>query len=193
MDSLQSIFQQVALIDEGEVTADDRVNFFHVVTPPFDSESVLYATKSHAMDRFTALLQAAPHCGILVRHGIPQVADVSWIRHFVGNRKLYFLGDCDPFDLLVYQAVASEFDMNFLGISDRFLSAMDVELKPSLSVAIEGAEARAWEMLLETRAPIESWVGEKCFGMLNQGRKMEVEAVVSYACQPLTKLFDCIP
>ena len=40
--------------------------------------------------------------GMVGRYGLPNKADLAWIRKVIGKQPLLFLGDMDPVDLMVF-------------------------------------------------------------------------------------------
>jgi hypothetical protein len=190
---IESLRKQVAAFDDGEITTQDRTYPFNVVPPLANSKSVLYTTKFHSLRRFSESLETGPPCGVLARYGMPEIEHISWISAFVNDRTLLFLGDCDPFDLIVFSALASVFEIEYLGVSDRLLKLMDVDIDHHLTIPLESGEAAALELILEKSDRMQTLVGPNCYAMLKEGRKMEIEAVVSFARQPLCRLFELIP
>ena len=63
---------------------------------------VLFTTKPAIVSTVIEKCDAARDFGMIGRYGLPSVADLPWIRTMVGSRELFFLGDMDPVDLMVF-------------------------------------------------------------------------------------------
>ena len=182
--------EEVALFDDGEVTSQDR-SFPFAVVPPLDNENtVLYVTKWTAIQRISESSLNSMNCGVVARYGLPKVEDIFWIKEFANDRKLLFLGDCDPFDLLVYHAISKVFEVEYVGVSDRLLTLWDVDIDKNITISLVDAEVEALEYLLARNPQLESLLGTECYRMLREGRKMEIEAAINFARRPLHRLFE---
>jgi hypothetical protein len=182
--------EEIAMFDDGEITSQDRSSPFIVVPPRNDESTVLYVTKWPPIYRASESSVNAMNCGVVARYGIPNVEEISWVKEFAKDRKLLFLGDCDPFDLLVYSAISSVFAIEYLGVSDRLIKLLDVNIERNITIPLATAELDALEYLQLRTPQLESLLGANCYRMLTQGRKMEVEAIINFARQPLHRLFD---
>jgi hypothetical protein len=139
---------------------------------------VLYTTKPacvwHALEQTTggALIQ------LVGRPGLPNEDEVPWLRRLAGDRHVLFLGDSDPADLLIFAWLRWQMPIKYGGVSDRLVLALDVQIQDTPAIPFADSEREAVSMLGEVCPDYRELVGPKCAALLDQGRKIEVEAVI---------------
>ena len=87
---------------DGEFTCPARTNPFQVVFPTPSAKTILYSTKPLcvlALEDCETVLAT----GLIGRYGLPTEDNFSFgYVHCTGDRVVYFLGDADPVDLLIF-------------------------------------------------------------------------------------------
>jgi hypothetical protein len=138
----------------------------------------LYTTKParvlHALEQTTG--EAAIQ--VIGRLGLPNEDDVRWLKHLVGDREVLFLGDSDPADLLIFAWLRWQMPVKYGGVSDRLALALDVQIQDTPAIPFADSEREAVSLLGEVCPDYRELVGPKCAALLDQGRKIEVEAVI---------------
>ena len=120
--------------------------------------------------------------GLICRSGLPHAKDAGWIRNLLGGRRLVFLGDMDPVDLMVFAWWRASLDSGqvaYLGISDHYLDRLEVEIPEEYLISLAPCEQRSMPVLDAVCPDYRAVVGPDCAALLDGGRKIELEAVAS--------------
>lgn len=120
--------------------------------------------------------------GLISRIGLPNIEDVSWMRDMLGQNKLMFIGDMDPGDLMIFawlRAHLGHAQVIHLGISDSYLNHLGVELPQSYIMSCSASEQKSLPLLGTVLPDFRDIVGPDCAALLEDGRKIELEAVAS--------------
>ena len=150
---------------------------YSVTVPSPETRCVLYTTKPMSVAH--ALEDGLPSMQVIGRTGLPNEDDAEWLRTLAGDRIVLFLGDADPADLLVFAWLRSQMPISHVGVSDLLAQKLGVRLEHSLSIALADEEKTALS-LLANLCPEYRWlVGPHCAAFLDQGRKIEIEAVIN--------------
>jgi hypothetical protein len=155
---------------------------YSVVGPATDGAPVVFTTKPSVVLAATDQDEVADGTGVIGRYGLPSLRDLDWIGRIVGARTVLFLGDMDPADLMVFawlrnSLCASQF--TFTGVNDALLEAAGLSATTPLSLPLAASEQQSMTLLRTVLPDLADTVGRDCARMLEQGRKIELEAVRS--------------
>ena len=167
---------------DGNFALECRSHSYSVIGPVNSNTRIVYATKPRHVVMAIDASATPDRFGMIGRYGLPQRADVKWIRDFVGNRKVLFLGDLDPPDLIVYAYLRAHFapvPLRHLGINDAFLKKQQSQLPEGFLMSLSKSERRSVPFLREVLPDLAKIVGRHCAQLLEDGRKIELEAVSS--------------
>lgn len=154
---------------------------YAVVLAPAKARCVLYTTKPQAMLAALCRHGFEVPCDVIGRYGLPFEADVNDLEALVGNRRLAFVGDADPCDLLIFGWLRSRIDISFRGVNDLLYERCHATLDERLTIAQSDAESAAMPLVARCVPDYASLLGSKCAGVLASGRKVEVESFVTSA------------
>jgi hypothetical protein len=99
------------------------------------------------------------------------------------------LGDCDPFDLLVFAWLRQHLSVHYLGVSDIVLSAVGLQVEDSMTITLPEDELNAMSLVEEFLPNYARLIGPSCAELLARKRKIELEALVSYGKRPHAPLW----
>lgn len=168
--------------NDGEFVRCDRGYAYQVIPPSRRGAPIFYTTKANAFAAGTASELPDQSFGFVAGYGLPNRADVSTIRRLVGNHRLFFLGDLDPQDLLIFAWLRVRLRpkrIQFLGICDRYLDQLKAVLPDTFHIRLSRSERRSMTPLSRVLPDLEQLIGNRCYDLLTGGRKTELEAVVS--------------
>lgn len=158
---------------------------FTVIPPRSTNNTIIYSTKKHNVLRLAHDLGSELAFGAVLRCGLPSSEDIDWLRTFVGSRRLIFLGDADPADLLTFALLREHLPIEYIGLTDQLLTKAEVEPGDHLTIALSDSEAAALPLLSDCFGELSSHLGYWCSSLLSSSRKIEVEALLSFAnCSP---------
>jgi hypothetical protein len=123
-----------------------------------------------------------PGGGLIGRYGLPCATDVDSVRKLTGRRKILFLGDLDPSDLLIFAWLRARLGprrIEYLGIGDRLLNERAIVIPDSYWIKLSRSERRSLPVLNEAFPDFRDVAGPHCAAELDNGRKLELEAIVS--------------
>lgn len=165
-----------ALPDNGEFVPPWH-GYPYFVVGPTTHRRVYYTTKPSCLSRRPDEPQSLAFIG----QGIfPHRSDLDWIERLVGDRELVFLGDCDPPALLIYAWLRSQRPIRFCGVSDDLISRMQVKNREHILISLTAEETAALPFVSRILPDLKSLIGPNCYGMLQDGYKIEVEGVVNF-------------
>ncbi|HVC95489.1 MAG TPA: hypothetical protein VND64_17470 [Pirellulales bacterium] len=104
---------------------------FWVVRTTSNSARMIYTTKSTWIRAAFENSEFVDRAGLVFRCGLPVAADVPWLLDVVGRRELFFLGDLDPPDLMIFAWLRNRLapaPIVHLGVNDWLLARIDAEL-----------------------------------------------------------------
>lgn len=188
---LTALQERVVAIDE-EFSGGNRGYAYHIIPPLDSSKCVLYMTKFSIYWRVSDEARYVPDFGIIGRYGLPRCDEIWWIHGFVGGRKFFFLGDCDPLDLLIFSVLRERFNLTYYGISEKLCKLMEFQLKPILTIPLSASEQELMKILREREVDIHQLVGTELATMLEDGRKLEIEAICNFSPVPKINLLDSL-
>ncbi len=166
---------------DGEFQCGERV-FPYTVIGPAGMDRFIFTTKPRGVLAIIERCGVQDGIGMIGRYGLPAAADLEWIRKIVGRRRLLFLGDMDPVDLLVFAWLAERLGsrrVGYLGVNDALLDALRIRPVQPLLIECALSERKSLAFLKRVFPAFPAVVGPRCAQMLERGEKMEFEAVVS--------------
>lgn len=176
---------------DGEFVCPPRSCPYSVVGPQTDCGVVLFATKPVIVCAASDLNAKGNVLSVIGRYGLPDENDLRWIQEIVGRRKLIFLGDIDPPDLMIFAWLRdrmSPMRVEYAGISDRFLDLLGINGLESITIPWSQSERSSSVILEQIFADLEDRVGPKCFELIDREYKIEIDAVVSSGQRTSTAL-----
>lgn len=174
--------------DQGDFFVATRDRPFSVIPPTAGIKEIMYCTKQHCLRRLLRDLGGQLHMAAVMRGGLPSSDDVEWLRGQVGSQRMLFLGDADPCDLLTYALLREHLPIDYVGVSDGLLLRCGVDLDESLTIQLVPPEIEALSLIVECLGDLESQLGPWCAGLLSLGRKIEMEALFSFANFPAVEI-----
>lgn len=165
----------------GEFCGSERWGYV-IVPPPSSDGRIIWTTKEHSVELALCKAPESANLGMVARYGLPRTADVSHILNFVGSQGLMFLGDLDPDDLLVFIWLTEKLSpkpIEYFGIGDKFINDRRVEIPDSFRIELSKSEGESLALLKEVRPDYREFVGDRCVKQLDDGYKIEIEAVIS--------------
>lgn len=187
-----SLPARLTTIDAGELTNVPRSVPFSVVFPPQENCPVIYTTKAHAGLRLFLTETEEPSVGMIARYGLPDPSQIAALNRIVGERELFFLGDCDPFDLLTFAWLRAHRTIRYLGISDAVRSAVGLQWKDSMLIHQSAEEQDAMALVADVLPSYAELVGPRCSEVLANKQKIELEALVSFCTRPHSELIELL-
>ncbi len=177
---------------DGEFGCEEPGPAYWVQTPASARARVIFTTKPSTIGRAIAASENNQMLGLIGRYGLPNGRDLGWIRALIGARKLLFLGDLDPPDLMIFAWLRSRFRparVRFLGISDDLLKRIGARPTERNTIALTPTELAAWQMLPSVMPDLQKLIGPSCVTLLASGRKLELEATLG-ALQKSPEVFS---
>lgn len=158
---------------------------FTFIPQKSNSDTVVYCTKQHCLLKLVHELGGNHSFGAILRSGLPSDDDAIWLYSEVESRRLLFLGDADPADLLIFAWLHERLPIEYRGLSDELLIQCGVELRDNLTIQLSESEIAALPLVSHYLGDLTSQLGPWCSALLSSGRKIEVEALISFAtCAP---------
>ena len=184
-------------IDEWFTRCGDGIEFvrcgradpYAVIGPsrPKSRPTYVYATKTSCILDARQEHPEFDVIGLISRVGLPNAEDVPWISGLIGQGQLVFLGDMDPVDLMVFawlKARLKHASLTYLGISDGYLSQLGVVVPEAFIMSCAPCERSSLTLLGSVLPDFRELIGPVCAALLDDGRKIELEAVVSSLSPP---------
>lgn len=177
-------------IDEWFESADDDTDFvceerafpYSVIGPVNASSTVIFTTKPACVLSSVRTHPEFATIALVGRSGLPSAEDLNWFRDLVGQRRLLFLGDMDPVDLMVFAWLRENLkpsDIGHLGVSDSYIQKLHVQLPDNFIMSCTPTEISSLSLLEEVFSDFREVIGHECTKLLDAGRKIELEAVAS--------------
>lgn len=172
--------------DDGEFVRLPATHPYSVAVLASEVRCVLYTTKPACVLAALEKENRIPAMRIVGRAGLPNGPDTAWLRELASGSPLVFLGDADPADLLVFAWLRLRMPVSYAGVSDRLVQRLRVQVDDSLTVPLTDTEKAAVSLLAEVCPDYRLTTGGKCAAFLDQGRKIEIEAVLTSATNGAT-------
>jgi hypothetical protein len=173
--------------EDGEFVVASGDYRFAVVEPAGKTDPIVFTTKPHPV---LAAIDASRHSislGLIGRYGLPAESEIASFRSRLAGHPLYFLGDMDPADLMIYCWLRTQLapkPLFHIGVSDGYLETLSADLPDSFILRSSPFEVASLELLERVFPDVRATVGERSSRLLNEGRKIELEAVVSALGSP---------
>ena len=168
--------------EDGEFCSPETRLPYSVIGPSQSPGTIVYTTKPSSVALGVCEGGRRPILGMVGRYGLPSEQDAGWLRDLANVHRLVFLGDLDPPDLLIYAWMIDFLrpnSMTYLGISDQYISALSVNLPKTYVMTCTTAEHESLPLLKDVFPEFESIIGSQSAQLLADGKKIEIEAVVS--------------
>jgi hypothetical protein len=104
------------------------------------------------------------------------------LRDIARDCEVAFIGDLDPADLMVFAWLREQLaptKVSLHGITDHFITALEVVLPESFRILMNSAETAATRELQQLFPDVGQLIGNNCCQILREGYKIEVEAIYS--------------
>ena len=121
--------------------------------------------------------------GVVGRHGLPNESDINWLQSTADGRRLVFVGDADPCDLLVFAWMQSRIDIVHHGLNDSLLEQCGVSLNDRMTIAQSESKSAAMPLLSAFAPQFPTLLGPNCANLIQAGRKVELEVLASFATE----------
>lgn len=167
---------------DGEFVVGSEAGPHRVIGPANERGRIIFATKASLA---TSAIEDSSRCsefGMIARGGLPGDADLRWIRNVVRKADLWFLGDMDPADLMIFAWLRQRLlpkRIKYLGVSDAYLAALQLLVPETFIMPCSESERQSLSTLASVFPDVRETVGPTCASLLEQGRKIELEAIVS--------------
>ena len=164
---------------DGEFMCEGRSLAYLVIGPSDRGAPIVYATKPSTV---ASAIGDRSRISMIGRRGLPDATDVTWIHRVIGEFDVMFLGDMDPADLMIFSWLRTSLypkEVQYLGISDSYLDELKIVLPESFILRCSPSERKSLPVLNKALPDLKQLVGPKCADLIQQGRKIELEAVVS--------------
>lgn len=184
VDTARTIEAWFAANSDGEFIIGDEAGPYSVIAPRSKSAQIIFTTKASLVAAAIERSARRAELGMIARQGLPAEGDPDWFRAVVGAGELWFLGDMDPPDLMVFAWLRHrmpETQIAFLGVSEAYLSALQVDLPKSFIMQCTSSERRSTTTLAAVFPDFRQVIGPKYALLLDQGNKIELEAAASAA------------
>jgi len=166
---------------DGEFARPARSVPYWVIPPVHNTGRLIFTTKPRV------ILAAIDHAGVDVelgvvgRYGLPNVADIPWLTNLSRMHGLLFLGDMDPVDFMVFlwcrESLPSKC-ITYLGLKDTLLDLLGMRSAESVSIPCTISEQKTLAFLNDVYPGVKEVLGTQCALILDQGRKVELEAIL---------------
>jgi hypothetical protein len=179
VDMAQTIEAWFAANCDGEFVIGEDAGRYSVVAPRNKNAQIIFTTKAPLVAAAIERSSRRAELGMIARQGLPAESDMDWLRAVVGRGKLWFLGDMDPPDLMVFACLRHrmpEMQIAYLGVSDAYLSAPQVDLPKPFIMQYTASERRSLTTLAAVFPDFRQVIGPKCASLLDQENKIELEA-----------------
>jgi len=166
---------------DGEFYRPDSSTPYTVITPSKLNTQIVFCTKPAIVSRLFDGNSPSDVTGIIGRCGLPYVPDLRWVRRIAGGRRIVFLGDMDPVDLMIFAWLRIHLThkrIAFLGIGDVLLKCMRLPLSSTNTIPLAPSEGRAVGHLAVVLPKFHHIIGPKCSRLIKGGYKVEVEALM---------------
>jgi hypothetical protein len=192
MTDSEHLQQRIAEVDGGELIYG-RDYPYTILFPPGKPPIVVYTTKREATWKLLMLENGNLPVGIIAHYGLGRDEDMPRVAATAEGCRVCFLGDCDPFDLLVFAWLRMHMPIRYVGTSDSVLSAVGVDVNDrSIAIPLSEEELRAMSLVREVWPGYSEAVERACAGLLERNYKLEVEALLSCRTKPASDLLELI-
>jgi hypothetical protein len=182
--------QRISQVDGGELIYG-RDYPYTILFPLEHPPVVIYTTKREATWQLLMLENGNLPVGMIAHYGLGRDEDMPRVAALAQGCRVYFLGDCDPFDLLVFAWLRMHMPVRYLGTSDAVLSAVGVDVNDRrITSSFSDEEQRAMPLVREVWPEFAEAVGPGCAGLLERNCRLELEALMSFRTNPASHLLE---
>lgn len=173
--------------NDGDFVFEPLESSYTLICPPSEDAPFVYATKPSIVAAAIRHPASRAELGLVGRYGLISDSDAAWIRDVTSQRSLVFVGDMDPGDLMIYASLRLRLPpkkVRHLGVNDALLDSLQLDLPLSYKMTLSDSERDSLGLLREVFPDLSAVVGVNCAALLELGRKIELEAVVSELGSP---------
>jgi hypothetical protein len=159
----------------------ERAYAYEIIGPTQTSTRVIYCTKKHVTQRIVEEFRASFDCGIISHYGLPLESDINWLLAIVATRELFFLGDMDPTDIMIFgwlRSALQSIKVVHLGINDKLNARLGYTMPENHRIALSQGESTAVSRLEKFVPDVSDVLGNTCHDLLRSGFKIELEALL---------------
>lgn len=190
-----SIADWFAANSDGEFPPPEHGAPYTVIGPSSRTEHIIYSAKCQVILRTFGDHAVPDDFSMICRYGLPGDADLGWMREIIGTRRLIFLGDMDPVDLLVFAWLRTQLGPSgvaFLGVGDTLLKSLGLTISELSVIPLAPSEQRVFPLLETVFADLRETAGQRCSELLKKGWKIELEGVANATTLAASKLCQTI-
>jgi hypothetical protein len=178
--------------EDGEFVISPAGAAWRVIFPVAHSRRVIYTTKYQGVGEMLSEYSNPQSMGLIARYGLPSDEDVQGFRLLVGDRRLVFVGDADPSDLLIYAWLRSRLEITYRGLSDSLLKQCGVAIDPRITLQQSPDEWASMAFLTERLPEWADLVGPQLAEVVRSGKKIEAEVLAGFATVTVEAMFDAL-
>ena len=141
--AIQRIERWFADHDDGDFAANGRCLAYSVIGPVNGHSRILYTTKTDTVRAALGRSALLRRFSMIARYGLPSRQDLRWIKEMVGRRRLFFVGDADPADLMIFrwlQILLGQRKILHLGVNDGLLRSSTIKIQKSFTIRLSRSE-----------------------------------------------------
>lgn len=153
--------QEIEVFSEGEVRS---------------AASILYLTKPYCLSRLNLPENIQQPVAFIALPGLP---GRDRLEEFENRSQLYFVGDADPVDLLIFAWLRTFMSIEYLGVSDKLLNQHGNLGTARIKIALSESELSTIPHLEEWCPDYRALLGEHCASILDGGFKIELEGAIT--------------
>ena len=179
-------------IGDGEFVFEDRPSVYSIIEPSRSPGKLVFTTKPAPIAAAIHGLGVRSCIGMIARYGLPSDRDIRLIHRVAEKHEFLFLGDMDPTDLMIFASLRVRLhpkQVLYLGVNDSYLDCLGVFLPESFITSFAPSESKSLPMLKRILPDLHEIVGDGCHKLLDRGKKIELEAVVSAALDACSDSF----
>jgi hypothetical protein len=182
MDVSLSIERWFATYNEtADFLSPSRRDFFRVIGPRKNADRIIYCTKASIVDRIIEEHGNEFDVGAICQYGLPVETDIGWLLDTIGERRLLFLGDLDPADIMIFAWLRARLPrarVTHFGINDELISRLEYEIPPNHQIPLNDTERKSVTQLKTFVPDFAELLGQKCLAVLDSHFKIELEALL---------------
>lgn len=167
------IAEYFAFVDDGEFCPQDRFNGMTVDGNLEAASTIVYVSKPPCVSRLRPPSNAANPLVTVANYGIPTKRDLSMLSDV--NAKMYFIGDADPPDLLLFAYLRNLLPISWFGVSDGFLNTYETRHLAWITCRQSDTELASHGMVEQFCSDYKELIGEYCATIFAAGHKIEIE------------------
>lgn len=173
------ILQWVSTHQDEDVVINRRLVPYSVIIPRKHCSSIIYSTKPHVVMHYLPSILGTSGCGLVGRYGFPDVDECTWLLKLTGRGFMLYIGDLDPIDLLVFRLLRHFLKgrIRYVGIGDTAIGVINETSLKRCKQRCSNNESETFHEFIDVLLPLTSEVGQRSFGIINDGNKIELESI----------------